>query len=146
MSDPLTTFDLVAIGAVVVALVAAVTALWKAFTAQVNELKKQAAETKAEMKSVVTRVRLLEDERVTEVRDHADKLASMNAQQMAVFSRAINALQEITKTVGEWHKRPCMASGEHEKMPTPLPEIDTETLIRCEAKIKKHQQGESSAS
>lgn len=60
MSDPLTTFDIVAIGSVIVTLVGALTALWKAFITQVNELKKQAAETKAEMSAVVKRVRLLE--------------------------------------------------------------------------------------
>lgn len=154
MSDPLTTFDLVAIGAVIVALVAAVTALWKAFTNQVNELKKQAAtrdaENKTEMLAVVKRVRLLEDERVTEAKAYASKLEDMNRQQTAVFSRTIAALQDITRAVSEWTKRPCLADGVEVdgkllKPITPLPMADTELIMKHHEKVVRRQQEESGA-
>ena len=154
MADPLTTFDLLAISGVVVALVAAVTALWKAFTNQVKELKAQAAardaENKTEMTSVIKRVRLLEDERVTEAKAYAAKLEDMNKQQTMVFARTIAALQDITKTVSEWTKRPCMmtdtdARGHNLPPVTPLPMADTETIMRTHQKVVKRQQEESGA-
>lgn len=145
MADPLTTFDLIAVTGVIVALGGSVTVLWKAFKSQVDELKKGRAADKAELADLVRRVRTLEEKRLEEVKEYATKLEAMNRQQMTVFSRAITAIQDITRIVGGWMNRPCQARDADGKPlnPTPLPEVDTEVLLRSEDKIKKHHQEES---
>lgn len=147
MGDPLTTFDLIAVTGVVVALGGAVTILWKAFKSQVDELKKGRAADKAELADLVRRVRTLEEKRLEEVKEYALKLEAMSRQQMTVFSRAVNAIQDITRIVSGWMNRPCQARDTEGKPlnPTPLPEVDTEILLRNDEKLKKHKQGESSA-
>lgn len=142
MADPLTTFDLIAVTGVVVALGGAVTILWKAFKSQVDELKKGRAADKAELADLVRRVRTLEEKRLEEVKEYATKLEAMNRQQMTVFSRAITAIQDITKIVSGWMQRPCQARDHDGKPlhPTPFPEVDTETLLRNDEKVRKAQQ------
>lgn len=139
MADPLTSFDIGAIIAVVSALVVVIGVLWRAFSSQVDDLKAQLAEGKTDMSALVKRVRNLEDERVADAKAYALKLDEMNRQQMIVFSRAISSLQELTRTVGEWTKRPCQLPGENKvymSTPTPLPDIDTETILRNDAHAK----------
>lgn len=142
MADPLTTFDLIAVTGVVVALGGAVAILWKAFKSQVDELKKGRAADKAEVADLVRRVRTLEEKRLEEVKEYATKLEAMNRQQMTVFSRAITAIQDITKIVSTWMHRPCQARDQDGKPlhPTPFPEVDTETLLRNDDKVQKSKQ------
>jgi 16S rRNA G527 N7-methylase RsmG len=96
---------------------------------------------------LVKRVRSLEEKRLEEVKEYATKLEAMSRQQMTVFSRAVCAIQDITKIVNGWMNRPCQVRDEHGKplTPTPLPEVDTEVLLRNEDKVKKHKQDEHSA-
>lgn len=147
MADPLTTFDLIAVASVVTALAGAVTILWKAFKSQVDELRKARAADRAELADLVKRVRLIEEKRLEEVKEYATKLEAMSRQQMTVFSRAVNAIQDITKIVNGWMPRPCQARDAEGRPlhPTPIPEVDTEVLLRNEEKLKKHKQDESSA-
>jgi hypothetical protein len=146
MADPLTTFDLLAVAGVVTALGGAVAILWKAFKSQVDELRKGRTADKAELADLVRRVRTLEEKRLDEVKEYATKLEAMSRQQMTVFSRAVSAIQDITRIVSGWMQRPCqMNSDGHALNPTPLPEIDTEILLRNDEKLKKHRQDEAGA-
>jgi hypothetical protein len=144
MSDPLTTFDVLAVTGIVVALAGAVTILWKAFKSQVDEIRKTLAaanaEHKAELADLVKRVRSLEEKRLDEAKEYAVKLEAMSRQQMTVFGRAVSAIQDITRIVSGW----MQASNGRPLQPTPLPEVDTEVLLRQDEKVRKSRQEESS--
>ena len=139
MADPLTSLDLLAVAGVVTALGGAVAILWKAFKSQVDELKKSRLADRAELADLVKRVRTLEEKRLDEVKEYASKLEAMSRQQMTVFSRAVCAIQDITRIVSGWMQRPCQMHEDSKGLhPTPLPQVDTETLLRNDDKMKKH--------
>jgi len=106
-SEPLTTLDLIAVGAVVIGLAGAVTALWFAFKSQVDDLKEQLQKGAAETEGLVSRIRSLETDRLTEVKDYAKRGEELNNRVLTVFSRVVTALQNLTETVSEWNTRPC---------------------------------------
>lgn len=138
MADGLTTFDIVAVGAVVVALTTVIGVLWNAFKKQVEELKTLRTADRAEIADLVGRVRSLEQERLKEVKEYAGKLEGLQRQSNAVFTRAVNALQDIVRYLAQFNTRRCQA-GE----PTSLPQIDTETLVRNDDKVRQVRAAEN---
>lgn len=137
MADGFTTFDIIAVGAVIVALTTVIGVLWNAFKNQVDELKAEREKDRAEIEDLIGRVRTLEEQRLNEVKEYAGKLERIQGQSNAVFTRAINVLQDIVKYLAGFSARKCQA-GE----PTPLPEVDTETLVRRADKVEKARAAE----
>lgn len=136
MADPLTTLDLIAVGAVVVALASAVAALWFDFKTRADRVEEA-------QKDLINRVRGLEEARLEEVKQYASKLEATNDRVLTVFSRVVDVLQDISASMTESNKRPCIADamGADGKRlhPTPSPDVSTETLLRNEERVRKGQ-------
>lgn len=139
-ADPLTTLDITIVSAIVLALAAAVTSLWLAFKARADRVE-------AAQKDLVDRIRKLEEDRLTEVKEYARKSEETNKRVLAVFGNVVDALRNLTETMSEWNKRPCIADAvdaQGKKLhPTPVPEVKTEVLLRHDERVRKHQQEES---
>lgn len=151
MSDPLTTLDFTIVTTVVVALAAVIATLWKVSQRAVNDLRTTVALQRKEMEEVVKRLRDLEQERFNELKKYANRLEDLNRQQISVFGRVVTALQNITTTVSEclrrWdalHDAPDTPGANAHR--TPLPQIDTETLLKADDRIKARHQEESARS
>lgn len=139
-ADPLTTLDLIAVGAVIVALAGAVAALWLAFKSRTDRMEEA-------QKDLVERVRGLEEARLVEVKEYAAKTEATNNRVLTVFDRVVDVLQDLASAVAEGNKRPCIAEAldSHGKKlhPTPIPDVETDVLLRNDERVKRHHQEES---